>query len=188
MCKYTISNTASSSSKTVSEAEVSFQDLDMSSLFSMMEEERIEKLRKSLKELIINKVMPVCAKNLNLDTGSVMEFQENSLDQIVDDMIDLGEEEPYGINGGKICLHFGSSLADAGDSGQRIGKFEICSSNVSTYELHLTLIPSTNLKHKMNNLMRRFQAKPPILVVDNQYSLVKRSLYRGRNSCWSEET
>ena len=188
MCKYTENTYLSTSSSTETElsktqdwSNSSQDELDMSNLFKMMEEERISKLRRSLRKLFKSKVIPLCSKNLNLETGSVMELQEESLDDIINDMIDLGEQEPYGVNGGTLCLHFGSTPADLENTPSaenRVGKFQICPANVSTYELHLTLVPSTNLKHKMANLVRRFQAKDPVMVIDTKYKLDKKKLYR----------
>ena len=186
MCKYTENTSLSTSSTTdkdltKDQSNVSQDELDMSNLFKMMEEERVSKLRRSLRKLFKSKVIPLCSKNLNLDTGSVMEIQEESLDDIINDMIDLGEQEPYGVNGGTLCLHFGSSLDDLANTPStenRVGKFQVSQANVSTYELHLTLVPSTLLKHKVANLVRRFQAKPPVMVVDTKYKLDKKKLYR----------
>ena len=36
-----------------------------------------------------------------------MEFQEEALELIINDMIRLGESEPCGINGGMIVINFG---------------------------------------------------------------------------------
>ena len=123
---------------------------------------------------------------MNLDIGSCLEIPEDSLDDIIDDVIHLGEEEPYGVNGGVLVVHFGSNEEELRESVDnvndnqvpvRIGKFDISSSTISTFQLHLMLIPSTNLKHKMANLVRRFQAKPPVMVVDQRFKLTKKKLY-----------
>ena len=128
----------------------------------------------------------VSSKNLRLDAGSSLEFQEDALELIISDMIRLGEREIYGINGGMIVINFGDDERhltpgemSADTSGvRRLGKLPICTDNIATYELHLTLIPSTNIKHKMANLFRRFQAKPPVLVVDQKFKLDKKKLYQ----------
>ena len=199
MCKYTTNN----STNAVNNSEVkrslgsslddssndSYDVMNVTSLdnaFEFIEYERVNKLRRNLKRLFKSKVLPVCSKTMNLDSGSALEVQEDSLDDIIDDMINLGEEEPYGVNGGVLVVHFGSNEEDLTEMGNnvndnqipvRIGKFEISSRTISTFQLHLTLIPSTNLKHKMANLVRRFQAKPPIMVVDQRFKLTKKKLY-----------
>ena len=122
-------------------------------LGDLTEQERLGELRKILWKLITSKVIPLCSKSLRLDAGSVMEFQEDALEWIINDMIRLGESEPCGINGGMIVINFGG-------------------------ELHLTIIPSTKIMHKMTNLFRWIQAKPSILVIDQKFKLLKKKLYR----------
>ena len=202
MCRHTVTKSASRASranKNVTEEEtdnrLGLGDLDvgLDLAFKLMEEKRIEELRKMLWKLFTLKVVPFCSKNLRLDAGSVLEFQEDALELIINDMIRLGESEIYGINGGVIVINFGederhltvgemSGYASGEGSDQegpvRLGQLPICTDNIAIYELHLTLIPSTNIKHKMANLFRRFQAKPPALVVDQKFKLVKKKLYQ----------
>ena len=195
MCRHTITKSASKASlakKNVTEETdkgVGLGDLDVSLdfAFKLMEEERLAGLRKTLWELVTTKVIPLCSKNLRLDSGSVLEFQEDTLELVISDMIKLGESEPYGVNGGTLVINFGGEerhptpgeTTGRSDLGPvRLGKLPICPANIATYELHLTLIPSTNIKHKVANLVRRFQAKPPVLVIDQKFKLVKKKLYR----------
>ena len=158
----------------------------------LMEQERLEELRKILWKLITSKVIPFCSKNLRLDAGSVMEFQEDVLELIINDMIRLGESEPCGINGGMLVINFGGEErhltmeAMSGDASGvrsdqgpvRLGQLPICTDYVATYELHLTIIPSTKIMHRMANLFRWIQAKPPVLVIDQKFKLLKKKLYR----------
>ena len=200
MCRHTVTKSASRASranKNVTEetdSGLGREDLDvgLDLAFKLMEEKRIEELRKMLWKLFTSKVIPFCSKNLRLDAGSVLEFQEGALELIISDMIRLGESEIYGINGGVIVINFGEDerhltagemSGDASgvrsDQGPvRLGQLPICTDNIPIYELHLTLIPSTNIVHKMANLFRRFQAKPPVLVVDQKFKLVKKKLYQ----------
>ena len=190
MCRHTVTKSSSQASlanKNVTE-EIARENLDVSLdfAFKLMEEKRIEELRKMMWKLVTTKMIPFCSKNLRLDAGSVLEFQEDALELIISDMIRLGEREIYGINGGMIVINFGDDERhltpgemSADTSGvRRLGQLPICTDNIATYELHLTLIPSTNIKHKMANLFRRFQAKPPVLVVDQKFKLVKKKLYQ----------
>lgn len=192
MCRHTVTKSASQASlankNVTEETDIGRGDLDVSLdfAFKLMEEKRIEELRKMLRNLVTTKVIPFCSKNLRLDAGSSLEFQEDALELIISDMIRLGEREIYGINGGMIVINFGDDERHltpgemSGDASgvRRLGKLPICTDNIATYELHLTLIPSTNIKHKMANLFRRFQAKPPVLVVDQKFKLVKKKLYQ----------
>jgi len=200
MCRHTVTKSASRASranKNVTEEETDNRlgdlDVGLDLAFKLMEEKRIEELRKMLWKLFTSKVIPFCSKNLRLDAGSVLEFQEDALESIINDMIRLGESEIYGINGGVIVINFGEDerhlttgqmSGDASGEGSdqegpvRLGQLPICTDNIPIYELHLTLIPSTNIKHKMANLFRRFQAKPPTLVVDQKFKLVKKKLYQ----------
>ena len=184
MCRHTVTKSASQASLANKNVTEETDTLDFA--FKLMEEKRIEELRKMLWKLITTKMIPFCSKNLRLDTGSSLEFQEDALELIISDMIRLGEREIYGINGGMIVINFGDDerhltpgemSADASGV-RRLCQLPICTDNIATYELHLTLIPSTNIKHKMANLFRRFQAKPPVLVVDQKFKLVKKKLYQ----------
>ena len=47
----------------------------------------------------------------------------------------------------------------------------------STYQLHLTLQPTNQVKFKLANLVRKLQGKAAKLVVDNKFFLVKKKLY-----------
>ena len=194
MCKYTATNSIKNSKRSTSShpENSTYHSYDgmkvakIDNAFQFIEYERVKKLRQTLRRLFKSKILPVCSKNMNLDVGSSLEIQEESLDDIIEEVILLGEEEPYGVNGGVLVVHFGSNEEELTESVDnvndnqvpvRIGKFDISSNTISTFQLHLTLIPSTNLKHKMANLVRRFQAKPPIMVVDQRFKLTKKKLY-----------
>merc|ERR1719508_522163 len=64
----------------------------------------------------------------------------------------------------------------------KIGRFPLDPTMVSTYELHLTMQPTNQVKLKLANLMRRLQGKKAKLVVDDKFSLVKKKLYRSSTS------
>ena len=118
---------------------------------------------------------------MNLDSSLVI--PEDTLHVLIGDMINLGEQEPYGVNGGTLVVHFGTndfveiSNKENNNVQEIIGKFNVCPNTITTFQLHLTVSPSTNMKHKMMNLMRRFQAKTPVLVVDQKFKLTKHCLY-----------
>ena len=200
MCRHTVTKSASRASranKNVTEEETDNRlgdlDVGLDLAFKLMEEKRIEELRKMLWKLFTSKVIPFCSKNLRLDAGSVLEFQEDALELIINDMIRLGESEIYGINGGVIVINFGederhltvgemSGYASGEGSDQegpvRLGQLPICTDYVATYELHLTIIPSTKIMHRVANLFRWIQAKPSVLVIDQKFKLLKKKLYR----------
>lgn len=168
-------------------------DQTLDHAFKLLEQERLQKLKKGMKRTIFAKIIPLCNKVLDLDNGSTLELNYDTLDTILVDMINLGEREPYGVLGGTLFVNFGknefpSSSENNNSSGLRltkIGRFPLNTDTrshvTSTFELHLTLYPSTHVKHKMANLMRKMQGKPPLLMVDHNFTLIKKKLYR--SSC-----
>ena len=158
----------------------------------LMERERLEELQKILWKLITSKVIPLCSKSLRLEAGSMMEFQEDALELIINNMIRLGESEPCGINGGMLVINFGGeerhltmeampgdASGVSSDQGPvRLAQLPICTDYVATYELHLTIIPCTKIMHRVANLFRWIQAKPSVLVIDQKFKLLKKKLYR----------
>ena len=164
--------------------------LDFSVRFNEMVEARLEGLmmmdheqcdcdsmdRRALRDFVTTEVVPLCCETLMLDTGSELEIQEENLEAIIDEMIRLGEQEPCGVSGGVLVIHLGECLEE--DEVKCLGRLPISPDNTATFELHLHLIPSTNIKHKVANLARRMQAKPPIIIVDQNFKIVKKKLYR----------
>ena len=162
---------------------------DLNEAFKFIEKERDCCLREALRTLLLSKVIPECSTNMSLD--NVLMIPDETVDAIIGDMINLGEQEPYGVNGGTIVVHFGNSEKDLAELSKKennnfqeiVGKFKVNPNTITTFQLHLTLIPSTNMKHKMMNLMRRFQAKTPIMVADQKFKLSKHCLYCCSECC-----
>eukprot|EP00092_Neocalanus_flemingeri_P038690 GFUD01042125.1.p1 GENE.GFUD01042125.1~~GFUD01042125.1.p1 ORF type:complete len:197 (+),score=46.16 GFUD01042125.1:227-817(+) len=164
-------------------------DQDLDHAFKLLEQERFVKLMNVLKRTILAKVLPLCPKVLNLDNGSLLEMPSETLKNILGDMVHLGEQEPYGILGGTLMVNFGkteyvtdnSDSVNSSSSFTKVGRFPLNPDITSTFELHLTFYPSTQVKHKVTNLLRRLQGKPPLLVVDQKFNLTKKKLYRSPN-------
>ena len=152
----------------------------------LLEQERSLKLMKILKLIILAQVLPLCTKICDLDNGSLLELPSDMMNNILKDMVNLGEQEPYGVPGGTLVVNIekteyvmnNSDNINTSLSLTKIGRFPLNPEITSTFELHLTLFPSTQLKHKFVNLMRKIQGKPPMLVVDQKFTLTKKKLYR----------
>ena len=156
---------------------VSVEELDIA--FKNMEDERLEELRSTLWQFFSTKVVPLCSKNLKADNEAILKFMKGTITCIVNDMLKLGENEPCGINGGIIVVNLRGGSSDVQNDLRplRLGKLPISHKFFPTYELQLTLIPSNDLKYKMENMLRRFQAMPPLIVIDQKYKLVKKQMY-----------
>ena len=105
-----------------------------------------------------------------------------TLQQILNQMIILAEREPYGVRGGTLVVMFSPSTTSPSTPPTKIGRFPLDPTTVSTYELHLTLQSTNQVKLKLANLVRRLQGKKVMLVVDNKFTLVKKKLYRSSTS------
>ena len=156
----------------IRETENTEDDIDL--VKEMMRRERSANLVSDLINIFKSDILSICKKALELEPESEMLLEDRILDVIISDIIRLGEKEPYGVLGGIIVVHFVRGSGDV----KRIGKFAINSNTIPTFELHLRLASSTNLLHKMSNLMKRMQARPPLLFVDEKFQLDKVKLYR----------
>jgi len=153
--------------------------------FKLLEQERLISLMQVLRRTIIAKVIPCCTKVLDLE-GSLLELPGDMLKNMLLDMVHLGEQEPYGVKGGTLILKFGNaepgieSLENPSETLNftKIGRFPLNPAVTSTFELHLTLYPSTCVKHKLANFIRKLKGKPCKLVVGDKFSLTKKKLYR----------
>ena len=168
MCKYANSSVKSDIRKT----EKDIDDIDL--VKEMMRRERSANLISDLSKIFKRDILSLCKKTLEMESGSEMLLEDRIMDVIISDIIRLGEKEPYGVHGGVIVVNFVRGSEDV----KRIGKFAIDSNTIPTFELHLSLSSSTNLLHKMSNLMKRMQARSPLMFVDEKFQLDKVKLYR----------
>ena len=123
-----------------------------------------------------------CSKVLELGPMITLDLPTPTLNQILNQMIILAEREPYGVRGGTLVVMFSPSTTSPSTPPTKIGRFPLDPTTVSTYELHLTLQSTNQVKLKLANLVRRLQGKKAMLVVDNKFTLVKKKLYRSSTS------
>jgi len=162
----------------------SFDDID--SAFELFEKERLLNLSNVMKKTMREKIIPRCTKVLSLGSGSFVEVSEDTLNNVVSELVLLGEQEPYGVMGGTLILNYGSILKEKSEKGTesqipkivKIGKFPLGLGLASTFELHLTLYPSNHVKHKLVNLIRKLKGEPSKMVICERFTMTKKKLYR----------
>jgi len=162
----------------------SFDDID--SAFELFEKERLLDLSNEVKKTMRERIIPRCTKVLSLGSGSSVEVSEDTLDNVVSELVLLGEQEPYGVMGGTLILNYGSILKEKSEKGNesqipkivKIGKFPLGLGLASTFELHLTLYPSNHVKHKLVNLIRKLKGEPTKMVICERFTMTKKKLYR----------
>jgi len=142
--------------------------------FEHLEKERLAALKEILTRTLIQ-VLFRCSKVLEIDNTTCLDLPKKTLDQILTKIILLAEREPYGVRGGTLVVLFSFSPDQAP---VKIGRFQLDPSKVSTYELHLTLRCLDQMKLKLKNMLRKLQGKQPKFVVDDEFLLVKKKLYR----------
>ena len=131
----------------------------------------------------IHGVITRCSKVLELGPDMKMELPKSTLNKILKQLVNLGESEPYGVRGGTLVVMFcSSSSTQSSLAPVKIGKFPLDPQTVSTYELHLTIKSTNQLKLKVANILRRIQGKNGRLIVDEDYCLEKKKLYRSSYS------
>ena len=123
-----------------------------------------------------------CWKVLELGPFVTLNMPTPILNQVLTKMVLLAEREPYGVRGGTLVVMFSPPPTSTNTSPIKIGRFPLDPTMVSTYELHLTLQPTNQVKLKLANLLRRLQGKQAKLVVDDKFTLVKKKLYRSSTS------
>jgi len=159
---------------------------DIDSAFELFEKERLHDLSNEVKDTLREKVIPRCARVLSVGIGSSVEVSEDTLNNVVSELVHLGEQEPYGVMGGTLILNYGSILKEKSEKGKesqtpkivRIGKFALGQGLASTFELHLTLYASTHLKHKVANLIRKLKGDQLKIVLCERFTMTKKKLYR----------
>ena len=132
----------------------------------------------AFKQLHQEQVFPLFMKFVHLEHGSLLQLPCETLDKILLDMVTLGEEEPYGVMGGTLVAHYVHRNSGKMNKSTRIGLFSLKPDITSTFELQLTLYPSTDVKHKIANLIEKIQGKSNKLVIDQKFMLSKKKLYR----------
>jgi len=151
--------------------------------FQHLEKERLAALMKILKRTLMNQVLYRCSKVLELGPMITLELPSPTMHQILNQIIILAEREPYGVRGGTLVVMFSPSTTSTSTTTlTKIGRFPLDPTTVSTFELHLTLQSTNQVKLKLANLVRRLQGKKAMLVVDNKFTLVKKKLYRSSTS------
>lgn len=159
---------------------------DLDAAFEHLKKERMLKLTEVVKKIIREKIIPRSTKLVGFDNGSVLEMSSNLMNNLVGDLVNLGEQEPYGVMGGTLILNFGNVIKDKSFKGDeiqspkfiKIGNFPLGENLVSTFELHLTLFPCNKFKHKVENLIRKLKGKPSKIMVCERFTLTKKKLYR----------
>ena len=147
---------------------------DIDRVMELMRRERMVNLVLDLQNIFKSEIFSLSKKALALEAGAEIVLDERTLDTIVSDMIRLGDQEPCGVRGGALVVNFVNMSQDM----VRIGKFPLGPNTTPTFELHLTLRSSTNILHRMANLVKRMQARPAGMFLDEKYQLEKRKLYR----------
>jgi len=153
-------------------------DQSLENAFEHLEKERLAALMEILTRTI-NKVLFRCSKVLELANTTCLDLPKKTLDKILTKIILLAEREPYGVRGGTLVVLFSFSSCQPP---LKIGRFQLDPSKVSTYELHLSLQCLDHMKLKLKNLLRKLQGKHQKFVVDDDFSLVKKKLYRASSS------
>ena len=153
-------------------------NLTLDDAFKLLEREQLENLTKELQGHFCTKVLPICAKMVHIEHGSLLDLPSDIMKKILVEMVALGEKEPYGVMGGTLVVNCVLETPANITKSTRIGRFPLKPELPSTFELHLTLFPSTQVKHRIANLMEKIQGKPEKIVIDQKYILSKMKLYR----------
>ena len=164
MCRYAI--------RAVKTEEDTSDDIDH--VMELMRRERMVNLVLDLHNIFKTEIFSLFKKMLALEVGVEIVLDQRTLDTIVCDIIRLGDQEPGGVRGGALVVNFVNISQDM----VRIGKFPLGTDTTPTFEVHLTVRSSTNVLHRMANLVKRIQARPAEMFLDEKYKLEKRKLYR----------
>ena len=153
-------------------------DLSLDDAFKQLKQEQLKNLTKLLEGYFYMKVFPLCVKLVHLEHGSFLELPYETLDKILVDMVTTGEEEPYGVMGGTLVVNYVHRNSGKLTKRTQIGIFPLKPDITTTFELHLTLYPSTDVKYKIANLIEKIQGKSNKLVIDQKFMLCKKKRYR----------
>ena len=142
-----------------------------------LEEERLARLLEIFNDIFRKKILISGTMGVQLDV--LMIVPGTILKHLVREMMILGEQETYGVGGGTLVVNLTNPCESIINSGSiHLGRFPLDPDIASTFELHLTIQPSNQVKHKVANMVRRFQGKPVYLMVDYNFKLFKKKLYR----------
>jgi len=168
--------------------DIDFETNDISQglddLFNEFEKKRIAGLMKILSRTM-KQVLFSCAKVLDLGSHTTMNLPIPVMNHILNQMVILAEQEPYGVKGGTLVVMFSPpSTSPTSPAPVKIGRFPFNPNMVSTFELHLTLQRNCTFKVKLANIVRKVQGKAMKLVLSDKFSLEKKKLYRSSTSVY----
>ena len=150
-----------------------FKDLEVERLAGNM-----ELLTRNLKQVLVR-----CSKVLDQGSNTTLSLPTTIMNHILNQMVTLAEQEPYGVKGGTLVVMFSPpSTSPTFPTPIKIGRFPLDPTKVSTYELHLTLQENCTVKARLANLIRKVQGKAVKVVVSDKFVLVKKKLYRSSTS------
>jgi len=145
------------------------------SVLENLEQDRLSLLLNALKNTILKQILTRMAKIL--EVGEVL-LPRSAATQILKDLLNEGEREPYGIRGGTIIVTFNDRFGNS----HKMGRFPLDASTTSTYHIHLTLVENRNFKVVLDNLVRKMTGVEPTVLIANTFKLEKRKLYRSSSS------
>jgi len=153
-------------------------------LFNEFEKKRLAGLMKILSRTM-KQVLFSCAKVLDLGSHTTISLSIPVMNHILNQMVILAEQEPYGVKGGTLVVMFSPpSTSPTSPAPVKIGRFPFNPNTVSTFELHLTLQRNCSFKVKLANFVRKMQGKTMKLVLSENFSLEKKKLYRSSTSIY----
>jgi len=155
---------------------------ELEDLFELLEKERLAALIEMLAGTIFKRVLAQTRKVLELEGD--LELSPVTLSLILRSIVQLAENEPYGVRGGTLVVLFSPSPSSSKGSSSpvKVGTFPLDSGKVATFELHLHLTPLNNTMQKISNLARRMTGKPDKIVIDHKFSITKKKLYRSKST------
>lgn len=150
-------------------------NVDDFSVFKHVQEERLSKLLSALSGSVMSAVIKCLSKVVEVDEVNV---PPSTIQEILTEMVRLGELEPYGVRGGTLVVLFEDRLGKK----HKIGRFPLDPDTISTYELQLALYENKEFKVKLSSLIRRLSGQTQQLIVDSYYQLKKKKLYRSSST------
>jgi len=162
-------------------------DVAQSGLDELFKDLEVERLAGHTKLLTrkLKQVLDRCSKVLDQGSNITMSLPTAVMNHILNQMVTLAEQEPYGVKGGTLVVMFSPFLTSPTyPTPIKIGRFPLDPFKVSTYELHLTLQVNCAVKVKLANLIRKLQGKAVKLEVSEKFLIEKKKLYRSSTSMY----